>query len=337
MRMNDVHFMERALQLAERGAGWVSPNPLVGCVVVRDGQVLGEGWHSRYGGPHAEVVALEDARAHSQDVRGATMYVTLEPCSHYGKTPPCVPVVAASGVTRVVAAVQDPHDVVNGRGLLLLRDAGIAVDVGVCAGEAREQNRIFLHWVRTGLPYVTVKVAVSADDLITAAAGTRTAISGPEALRFVHELRHRHDAILVGAGTVLIDNPELSVRGIKGARQPLRVILDADGRVPSTARVLRDDAVLVVRERLPLADVWHMLADRGVSSVLVEGGQQVLTQCLEEDAAQEWLLIRSSHVFGRGVSFVSDVATFHDRWALARTQQLSGDSVERYQHRPLAS
>lgn len=335
--MNDVHFMERALQLAERGVGWVSPNPLVGCVVTRDGQVLGEGWHSRYGGPHAEVVALEDARAHSQDVRGATMYVTLEPCSHYGKTPPCAPVVAASGVSRVVVAVQDPHDVVNGRGLQVLRDAGIAVDVGVCVGEAREQNRIFLHWVRTGLPYVTVKVAVSADDLITAATGTRTAISGPEALRFVHELRHRHDAILVGAGTVLIDNPELSVRGIEHARQPLRVILDADGRVPKAAAVFHDDHVVVVRERLPLADVWRTLADRGVSSVLVEGGQQVLTQCLEESAVQEWLLIRSSHVFGRGVPFVSDVAAFHDRWALARTQQVGDDVVEWYQQSPLAS
>lgn len=333
MRRNDVHvhFMERALQLAERGAGWVSPNPLVGCVVVRDGVVLGEGWHSRYGGPHAEVVALEDARARGHNVGGATMYVTLEPCSHYGKTPPCAPMVAASGVTRVVVAVQDPHDVVNGRGVQLLRDAGIAVDVGVCEDSARDQNRIFFHWIHTGLPYVTVKVAVSADDFITAVAGTRTAISGPEALRFVHELRHRHDAILVGAGTVLVDNPELSVRGIEHARQPLRVILDADGRVPKAAAVFRDDHVVVVRERLPLADVWRALADRGVSSVLVEGGQQVLTQCLEESAVQEWLLIRSSHVFGRGVPFVRDVAIFHDRWVLAHTQQLGGDSVERYQ------
>ncbi len=349
---DDVTYMQHALQLAERGAGWASPNPMVGCVIIRCGAgdsgdrdsggdvVLGQGWHARYGGAHAEVMALEDARAQGHDVRGATMYVTLEPCSHHGKTLPCAPVVVSSGVSRVVVATQDVNPSVAGRGLQVLRDAGVTVDVGVCKEDAQEQNRIFFHWMRAGLPYVTVKVAVSSDGYIAARIGTRTQISGEVAARFVHELRHRHDALLVGAGTVVVDDPELSVRGIPRARQPLRVVLDAEECTSPTARVYRDDNVLVVRERQPLEAVWRVLAARGVSSVLVEGGQHVLTECLAEGAVREWIMLRSPKQLGGGVSFVRDPALFGQRFRLVQQYALGDDQLERYLpvvHRPLAS
>jgi diaminohydroxyphosphoribosylaminopyrimidine deaminase/5-amino-6-(5-phosphoribosylamino)uracil reductase len=231
--MNDQTWMRRALELAERGRGFVEPNPLVGAVVVRDGQVVGEGWHQRYGGPHAEVNALAAAAA-----RGATLYVTLEPCCHHGKTPPCTDAVLRAGVARVVAAMADPFPLVAGRGAELLRQAGVTVEMGVEEVAARRLNAPYLTLLGKGRPYVHAKWAMTLDGKIATAAGHSHWISGEESRRRVHELRGRVDAILVGAGTVRADDPLLTARP-PGPRTALRVVLSGDGRLPEGSQLLR--------------------------------------------------------------------------------------------------
>lgn len=298
----DEQWMAQALALAERGRHTVSPNPLVGCVLVRGGEVVGQGWHQRAGGPHAEVLALTEA---GEAAQGATAYVTLEPCAHTGRTAPCADALIAAGVTRVVAALADPNPVAQG-GAERLRAAGIAVTIGVGAQAARTQNEVFLHWLRTGRPFVTVKSAVSVDGRIAAADGTSQWLTGPEARAAAHALRAEADAVLAGSGTVLADDPALTVRlpEYEGA-QPLRVVLDGRARTTPDRQVMDDAAptLVVVRDDaasgavdklrdagaevvvLPaggaqgveLAALLDVLGDRDVRSVLVEGGAAVAT------------------------------------------------------------
>ncbi|HXG16876.1 MAG TPA: bifunctional diaminohydroxyphosphoribosylaminopyrimidine deaminase/5-amino-6-(5-phosphoribosylamino)uracil reductase RibD, partial [Calidithermus sp.] len=233
---DDERFMRRALALAERARGLTSPNPLVGAVVVRDGQVVGEGFHEAAGRPHAEVAALEAA---GDRARGATLYVTLEPCVHQGRTPPCLPRLLASGVARVVVAATDPDPRVDGRGVAALQAAGVSVSVGVLGEEAARQNRAFFTAMRYGRPLVTLKAAATLDGRIADVHGRSRWITGEAARREAHRLRSEHDAIVVGIGTVLSDDPALTVRlGRPWPREPWRVVLDALGRTPPTARVL---------------------------------------------------------------------------------------------------
>jgi diaminohydroxyphosphoribosylaminopyrimidine deaminase/5-amino-6-(5-phosphoribosylamino)uracil reductase len=358
----DEQFMDRALALAERGKGWTSPNPMVGAVIVgRDGAILGEGWHEQYGGPHAETNALADARArgNTDQLAGSTLYVNLEPCAHEGKTPPCDQQLVAARFGRVVIAQQDPHSRVAGRGITRLRAAGMEVVVGVRQAKASALNRIFLHWITRHTPYVCVKVAVSQDGKITRAAGTQTAISNQASQRFAHELRQQFDAVVVGVDTVRIDNPQLTVRyGVPKPRHPLRVILDAAAQTPLDARVLADHNCLIFvttaadpakvqalsrkadvevcavdGSQIPVARILELLADHGVSSLLVEGGQTVLTQFALSGCVQEWIMARSPKVFGRGVDFVRDPAEFAERFVLERSQDSTGDTLEFYRPR----
>lgn len=231
--------MRRALDMAERGRGTVSPNPLVGCVLVVDDEVVGEGWHAVPGGPHAEIVALQAAGARAA---GAVAYVTLEPCAHTGRTGPCAEALLTAGVSGVVAALQDPNPVAAG-GADRLRAAGVPVRLGVLAAEAARQNRVFLHTLATGRPFTVLKSAVSLDGRIAAADGTSQWLTGPAARERAHLLRAEADAVLVGSGTVLADNPRLTVRlpGYRG-HQPLRAVLDGRGRVPPNARVFGAEA-----------------------------------------------------------------------------------------------
>lgn len=234
--MDDTAFMARALALAARGVGLTSPNPAVGAVLVREGRVVGEGAHLMAGGPHAEVAALAEA---GEAARGATCYVTLEPCCYHGRTPPCVEALAAAGVARVVAACRDPNPRVNGRGLEALRAAGIEVTLGVAEAEARALNRAFFTFVTTGRPHVTLKTAMTLDGKIAAWDGTSRWITGEAARGEAHRLRFQADAILVGIGTVLKDDPALTVRLADApAKEPFRVVADSRLRVPSTARLL---------------------------------------------------------------------------------------------------
>src|SRR6266566_3686691 len=230
MNPSDEFWMRWALELAERGRGYVEPNPLVGAVLVRDGRVVGEGWHRRHGEAHAEVNALAEAGAAA---RGATLYVTLEPCCHHGKTPPCTDAVLRAGIRRVVAAMADPFPRVAGQGTALLQAAAVAVEVGLGEAEARRLNAPYLKLLTTGRPYVHAKWAMTLDGKIATRTGDSKWISGEMSRRHTHELRGRMDAIIVGIGTVLADNPILTVRP-PGPRVPIRIVLDSRGRLPKT-------------------------------------------------------------------------------------------------------
>lgn len=233
----DALWMDRALRLAEQGVGLTSPNPMVGAVLLRDERPVGEGTHLRAGGPHAEAAALAAA---GPAARGATCYVTLEPCAHFGRTPPCADALVRAGVSRVVAAVGDPHPEVDGRGLARLRAAGVTVTVGVREVQARALNRAFFCAVTGGRPHVTLKAAMTLDGKIASADGTSRWITGEEARLEAHRLRFAADAVLVGIGTVLADDPQLTVRhpGLP-SKEPLRVVVDSRLRIPAEARVLR--------------------------------------------------------------------------------------------------
>ena len=294
--------MERALRLAERGRGRTSPNPMVGAVLVKDGEIVGEGFHPRAGEPHAEVFALRQA---GERARGATLYVNLEPCCHHGRTPPCTRALIAAGVAEVHLAMLDPNPLVAGRGRAELEAAGVRIVVGEREAEARALNEVFVHWITTRRPFVIAKFAMSLDGKIATRTGDARWITGPPARQYVHRLRDEIDAILVGVNTVIADDPRLTTRLEQAeVRHPLRVILDSRGRIPATARVL-DPALpgrtaIATTEAMPLqrrhaladkADVLVLPADEGrvspvallaalgereITSLLMEGGGTVL-------------------------------------------------------------
>lgn len=234
--MSDSRYMQLALALGRRGLGQVWPNPAVGCVIVNDGRIVGRGSTRPGGRPHAEAVALAQA---GDGARGATAYVTLEPCSHHGKTPPCADALAAAGVARVVVALTDPDPRVNGQGIARLRAAGIEVTEGVRADEARADQRGFLSRVQRGRPMLTLKLASSFDGRIATASGESQWITGPEARRVVHALRLRHDAVMVGAGTARADDPSLTARGMGAARQPVRMVMSRNLDLPLSGQLAR--------------------------------------------------------------------------------------------------
>ncbi|MFN3167495.1 MAG: bifunctional diaminohydroxyphosphoribosylaminopyrimidine deaminase/5-amino-6-(5-phosphoribosylamino)uracil reductase RibD [Phycisphaeraceae bacterium] len=233
----DEAWMYQALALAERGRGWVEPNPMVGCVLVKDGHEIGRGCHERYGGPHAEVQAIRDAETRGETASGATAYVTLEPCSHFGKTPPCADALVEVHVARVVVAMIDPHARVAGRGVERLREAGIEVTLGVCEPQARRLNEPFIKRVTTGLPWVTAKWASTLDGHVATHTGNSKWISSPASRRVVHELRARVDAVMVGVGTVLADDPQLTARDVELRRIARRVVVDPELRTPAPSRL----------------------------------------------------------------------------------------------------
>ncbi|MFN2469831.1 MAG: bifunctional diaminohydroxyphosphoribosylaminopyrimidine deaminase/5-amino-6-(5-phosphoribosylamino)uracil reductase RibD [Gaiellaceae bacterium] len=288
--------LERALELAERGRGTTHPNPVVGAVVARHGEVVGEGWHEKAGGPHAEVVALEAA---GDQARGATVYVTLEPCAHRGRTPPCADALVAAGVARVVAGSRDPDPRTDGRGLAQLREAGI--DVEVAEGElglrARVQNEAWRTWVRLGRPFVTFKAAVTLDGRVTVPG--RQWISGEQSRRLVHELRAASDAVAVGMGTVRADRPLLTARDVEAPRQPRRL---AFGRGP-----LPDGVELELLER-PLEDELSLLGAQGVQSLLLEGGPTLAAAFLRADLVDKVVLFVAPVLAGDGLPLLSEAA-----------------------------
>ena len=305
-------WMTRALELAERGRGYVEPNPLVGAVVVRDGQKVGEGWHQRYGEAHAEVNALAAA---GEAARGATLDVTLEPCCHHGKTPPCTDAILQAGVARVVAAMTDPFPEVAGKGTSILRAAGVVVEIGLGEKEARRLNAPYLKLLTTGRPYIHAKWAMTLDGKIATRTGESKWITSEESRKRVHELRGCMDGIIVGIGTVLADDPLLTVRP-PGPRVPVRIILDSQARLSPrsrlvqtakespvmvvTARPAPDESVRTLRnlgcEVLSVQDsgghpsLLHLLDELGkrrMTNVLVEGGAEVLGSFLDAGAIDE--------------------------------------------------
>jgi diaminohydroxyphosphoribosylaminopyrimidine deaminase / 5-amino-6-(5-phosphoribosylamino)uracil reductase len=314
-----VNWLDRALELAERGRGTTHPNPIVGAVVVRDGELVGEGWHERAGGPHAEIVALAEA---GERARGATLYVTLEPCSHHGRTPPCVDAVIDAGVARVVAGAADPNPEVDGRGLERLRAAGVEVEL-VDSSAARRQNEGWRTWIREGRPFVTYKVAVTLDGRVTIA-GERW-ISSAESRRLVHELRAASDAVAVGMGTVRADNPRLDARDVDAARQPRRL---AFGRGP-----LPEGSELELR-RGPLDEELRALAGEGVQTLLLESGPTLGTAFFEAGLVDKLLVFVAPRLAGSGPYWLGTLAA---PLALCRLEvQRVGEDVllSAYVHEP---
>lgn len=313
-------MMARALRLGARGLDTATPNPSVGCVIARGGRVLGEGWHAKAGEPHAEAAALAACR---ESAAGATAYVTLEPCSHHGRTPPCADALVAAGIARVVAAVEDPNPLVQGRGLSRLREAGVAVETGLLESGARELHRGFLSRMGRGRPWMVLKAAASLDGRIALANGASRWITGEEARRDVHRLRRRACAILTGFGTVVADDPELTVRHVPCDRQPRRVVIDNRLELPEGARLLTGEPILVLtpagesdaRGRLEargaevvrvageggktdLKAVARLLAARGFNEVLVETGSKLGGSLLKAGVIDEIVLYLAPSLMG---------------------------------------
>ncbi|MCP5516098.1 MAG: bifunctional diaminohydroxyphosphoribosylaminopyrimidine deaminase/5-amino-6-(5-phosphoribosylamino)uracil reductase RibD [Verrucomicrobiales bacterium] len=321
--------MRLALRLARRGYGLTSPNPMVGAVLVRRGDIIGQGWHRRTGLPHAEIEALQDAAKNGQHPRDATLYVTLEPCSTHGRTPPCTEAVLRAEIRRVVVAATDPNPAHAGRGLDLLRRQGVQVTAGLLGEEAARLNEAFNHWIVQRTPFVTLKVAMTLDGKIATRTGESRWITGPAARRLVHRWRQGADAILVGIKTVLADDPALTVRRgertLPATRQPRRIVLDTSARTPLTSRLLDDAFVdrtlVVVGERAPArrvkalsdrANVWMAPAEDGldlrwllkrlggedVTHLFVEGGGEVHAAFLRRGLAQRFLGFYAPLVIG---------------------------------------
>ncbi|MCR5834760.1 MAG: bifunctional diaminohydroxyphosphoribosylaminopyrimidine deaminase/5-amino-6-(5-phosphoribosylamino)uracil reductase RibD [Selenomonadaceae bacterium] len=313
--------MREALRIARNAEGRTSPNPLVGAVIVRDGKIIAEGWHRQAGTPHAEIHALNMAGELS---RGATLYVTLEPCSHFGRTPPCASAIVNAGISRVVAAMSDPNPKVSGRGFEILRSAGIEVKVGVLEDEARKLNEVFLKWVTKKLPFVTIKFACSLDGKIATVDGESQWISGEESRKYSHHLRDINDAILIGVGTLLADNPSLTTRLVTG-KNPIRVIVDSNARTPLDSKVITDksaqtiiamtnnapiDKVTALKncgaeiitagdgERVDLKILMEKLAEREITSVLVEGGGKIHFAMLNENLVDKVLAFIAPKIIG---------------------------------------
>lgn len=321
----DRQFMRRALELARRGEGQVSPNPMVGAVLARQSKIIGEGYHRRYGGAHAEINAIKNAIRRGNKISGSTMYVTLEPCCHQGQTPPCVDEIIKRGIKRVVVALpKDPNPLVQGRGISKLRRHGLKVSTDLLQEEARQLKYPYIKFMRTGLPFITLKIGMSLDGKITHP--RQKYITNKKSLTLVHQIRNNADAILVGVDTVIKDNPRLNVRlpGQK-TRRLTAIILDSDLRAPLTTKALRAGTIVAVKEslkspkiaqlerrgvkilrtkgrqnKLDLKDVLKKLGKLNIANILVEGGQKTATSFLNEGLVDKVYLFISPELFGSG-------------------------------------
>jgi diaminohydroxyphosphoribosylaminopyrimidine deaminase/5-amino-6-(5-phosphoribosylamino)uracil reductase len=326
--------MRKALNLARRGLGKTSPNPMVGALIVRDGEIIGQGYHRRYGGDHAEINAIRDAKG---DMSGATLYVTLEPCCHQGKkTPPCLDALLKYNLKRVVIGTVDPNPQVNGKSIEVLRERGIETKVGVLSEECYRLNEVYFKYIQTGVPFVTIKFAQTLDGRIASTTGDSRWISSEPSLKLAHKLRSFHDAVLVGVGTILRDDPQLTVRQVKG-RNPIRIVTDSRLRIPLNSKILRDQEIaptiiattpqadrgkssslmqmgietLMVEEdkegKVDLKDLLKKLGQREFSSILVEGGATLITSLIQQELVDRFVVILAPKIMGKGIDAVGDL------------------------------
>lgn len=345
--MNDLNYLARCIHLAKKGKGLVSPNPLVGAVIVKNSKVIGEGYHKKYGDAHAEVNAIKNA---GENVAGSTLYCNLEPCCHTNKkTPPCVPLIIENKIKRVVISNLDPNKEVNGAGVRQLRKSGIEVTKGILEDEGKELNKFYFKWVTEKLPYITLKVAQSTDEKISLSKDEQTWLTGKESMKFVHKLRSVYDAVLVGAGTIKTDNPLLTVREVKD-RNPVRVIIDGKLNIPVNSKViecpdpqntiiftsnsvserkvklLSKKGVRIFRLRISaknqisIKSILNVLAKQKITSVLVEGGSEIFTQFVNKNLFDEMIILQSPKILGRGIS------AFNSK-KLKRIQLLSSEKI----------
>ncbi len=332
--MDDISYMKRVLQLAKRGISHVSPNPLVGALIVKNDRIISEGYHAYFGGPHAERVALLNIS--KRECLNATLYVNLEPCCHQGKTPPCTDLILQSKLSRVVIGTSDPNPLVGGKGIEILRRSGIKVDMGILKKQCQELNDPYFKYITTNKPYVTLKIAQTVDGKIATDRGYSRWITGESARRFVHKLRKEHDAILVGSRTIIIDNPELTVRMVHG-KNPKRIILDKSLDIPLKSRVLQQsqpqNTIIVTTTRISpdkirkikelgiihwpirsdsrgsihFPSLWKKMITEGIISVLVEGGREVFTSFLQSGEVDRIILCIAPMLFGEGLSVFGDL------------------------------
>src|SRR4051812_7157057 len=350
----DGAFMRRALALAERGWGQTAPNPMVGAVVVRDGVVVGEGWHTRFGAPHAEVEALMQA---GERARGATLFVTLEPCNHHGKTPPCTEAILAAGIARVVAAIRDPNAVAAG-GIERLRVAGVAIDIGVEANAARELNAAFLHAQSSLRPFVRLKLAMSLDGAITDSSHSKGWLTGASARTEVHRLRAGSDAVAVGIGTALTDDPQLTVRGVTPPRvPPTRVVFDTSAHLPLNSHLVRtaretptvvvcwapdpahaaalEHAGVKLVHAASLGEALVALRAAGTRDMLVEGGAALASSFIQERLVDRLIIFRAPIILGAGAvnafaALAPAAVEQAERWRLIAAQRFDDDEMTVY-------
>lgn len=343
---DNTYYMKKAIALAKKGRGYTNPNPIVGAVILKDGRMIGKGYHRAYGEAHAEVEALNDCKESSI---GATLYVTLEPCSHTGKTPPCVDAIIRAGIGEVVIGMVDPNPLVSGQGIKKLESAGIKVIHGVLEDEVKALNHIFMKYISTGKPYCILKSAMTLDGKMATVTGDAKWITSQVSRHYVHELRHQMSAIMVGIGTVLADNPKLTTRlPHKKGQHPIRVILDTACRIPLDAALLHEEGrtLLIVGhdapegkvgylrktgievwvmdniDRIDIAKVIGMLGDRGIDSVLIEGGSLINDSALRAGVVDEVMMfiapkivggsLAKSPVGGEGIPYMKDAITLEE-------------------------
>ncbi|MBX4263936.1 bifunctional diaminohydroxyphosphoribosylaminopyrimidine deaminase/5-amino-6-(5-phosphoribosylamino)uracil reductase RibD [Clostridium estertheticum] len=345
----DSYYMSRALELSKKALGFVNPNPLVGAVIVKDNRIIGEGYHEHFGGPHAEVNAFANAK---EDVEGATMYVTLEPCAHYGKTPPCAEAIVRKKISKVVIGMIDPNPLVAGKGVEILRKAGIEVTTGLMENEIRKTNEIFIKYITTKKPFCIMKTAMTIDGKIATTTGDSKWISNEKSRASVHELRNRVSGIMVGIGTVLSDNPELTTRREgKISINPVRIIIDSTAKVPLDSKVLKcdkktrtiivttkfasDTKICAIKQKgaeviiTPGESKWvnlnylmKVLGDMGIDSILLEGGSTLNYSALDEGIVDKVITFISPKIFGgtsgkttvggKGINLVKDSILLRD-------------------------
>ena len=326
--MNDLKFLKECFKLAERGKGYVSPNPLVGAVLVKNGKIIGKGYHKKYGSSHAEVNAIKNSKV---DVSGSTLYCNLEPCCHKNKqTPPCVPLIIKKKIKRVVISNLDPNKAVSEKGVKQLRDAGIEVVTGVLEKEGSELNKFYFKYTGEKLPFVTLKIAQSIDGKISLSKKEQIWLTGEKSIEFVHKLRSEYDAVLVGAGTIKTDNPLLTVRNVKG-KNPIRIIIDGKLRVSINSNVIEcpdpQKTIIITSDtsnerkikqlsakgiklfklkassnnQISLKSVMRLLARQEITSVLVEGGIEIFTMFLEKNLFDEIIVLLTPKILGKGI------------------------------------
>lgn len=320
-------YMVRCFELAGKGKGYVSPNPLVGALIVKDDKIIGEGFHKKYGGNHAEVEVVENS---IEDVNGATLYCNLEPCCHENKkTPPCVPLIISKKVAKVVISNLDPNPSVNGKGIKQLKDAGIDVVTGILEEDGKELNKFYFNYVRKGIPYITIKIAQSSDYKITKSLNEQTWLTGKEAMQYVHQRRAEYDAVLVGANTIRVDDPQLTVREVEG-RNPIRIVLDGKLSIPLDSKVVQAEdtektwiitdeksdkekinkltdlgiKILILTEengKINLEELLKKLADNNITSLFVEGGKEIFNQFISYKFFNDIIILQSPKKLGSGV------------------------------------
>ena len=332
--MDDLYYMQKALLLARKGTGRVSPNPRVGAVLVKDNRIIGKGYHAYFGGPHAEINAL--SRLSTEKKAGSTLYVNLEPCTYYGKTPPCTDAIIQAGIRRVVVGITDPNPLVSGRGLAQLRKAGIEVSTGILEEASRQINEAFCKYITQKKPFVTMKIAQTLDGKIATSDGLSKWISGETSRKFVHRLRREHDAVLVGINTIMNDDPELTVRSVPGLGG-IRMVLDSHLRILLDAKILKNqetqktiivstkeadpDKINILRKmgvsvwilnpnkehRVDMKALLKRLAKSGIASMLIEGGKEVFTSILNVREIDRLIIFLAPKLFGSGIDAIGDL------------------------------